>query len=295
MLSSACFAAVNLIIKILRGQLPEGIGPDILQEVQTFPVHELVLFRSIVSFAICAAIIRYRKIPFFGNNKKWLILRGIFGTTALTLFFFALSNLPMAVATTVQYLSPVFTIVFAIFLQKERVIPVQWIFFLIAFAGVFAISYSPEILESDPKWIIIATISACLSGVAYNAIMKCRTTDAPITVVMYFPLIAIPIMTGACIIFDFIIPRGIDWVLLVAIGILTQIAQVTMTMSFNTGNAAGVAPVKYIGAIYAVLIGTLIFNEDLGFWSSIGIILILSGLLLNTFFKKIFPRVFKQS
>jgi drug/metabolite transporter (DMT)-like permease len=58
-----------------------------------------------------------------------------------------------------------------------------------------------------------------------------------------------------------------------------------MTRAFNAANAASVTPVKYFGAIYALLFGFFIFNETLSLYASIGIIFILVGVLLNTFFK----------
>ncbi len=281
LLSSLCFAVVNLFVKLLT-------NPQVFfGTFQTYPPYEVVLFRSIISLSICIYIIRQKKIPFFGHNKKWLIIRGLFGATALTLFFYTLQNLPLAVATTVQYLSPVFTVLFAIYLQNEKVRPIQWLFFLIALFGVFIIGYSKQSGPTtiDPFWIMLGLVSAVFSGVAYNAIMKCRQTDAPITVVMYFPLIATPVMVILCIINGFKIPVGIEWLIILIIGVFTQFAQVLMTKAFHHESAAKVTPIKYIGAIYAIGIGFFVFDETLSLMVFLGISLILLGVLLNSFLK----------
>ena len=76
------------------------------------------------------------------------------------------------------------------------------------------------------------------------------------------------------------------------IGLFTQIAQVCMTRSFHAEDAAKITPLKYIGAIYAVCIGLFVFDETLSQIVSVGIALILTGVLLNTFFVK---KVVKQS
>ena len=280
LLSSLCFALINICVKILTN------SGELFPEIQDYPVFEVVFFRSIISLIICIAIIRAKKIPFFGNNKKWLIIRGLAGVTALTLFFYTLKNLPIAIGTTVQYLSPIFTILFAIKLQKEKVHPMQWLFFLISFSGVVYIGYmKDDSLNIDPFWLMIGLISAVISGIAYNAIMKCRETDAPITVVMYFPLVATPLTFILCLITGFVIPAGIEWLLLLAIGVMTQLAQISMTRAFHADSAAKVTPVKYVGAIYAVMAGIFIFDENLSLWMSLGIALVLLGVLLNTFFK----------
>jgi drug/metabolite transporter (DMT)-like permease len=283
LLSSLSFAFVNLMVKILTNSNHQ------FPFIQDYPPYEIVFFRSIISLSICFYIISRKNIPFFGYNKKWLLVRGIFGATALTLFFYTLKNLPIAVATTVQYLSPIFTIIFAVFLLKQKVKPIQWVYFLIAISGVIFIGLGKKdngIESIDPFWVIMGVISAVFSGIAYNAIMKCRKTDDPITVVMYFPLVATPVMIIIMIFNGAIMPVGIEWLILFLIGIFTQVAQVFMTKSFHSENASKVTPIKYIGAIYAVCIGLFIFDETLSQWVSIGISLILIGVLLNTFLVK---------
>ncbi|PZE17345.1 EamA/RhaT family transporter [Putridiphycobacter roseus] len=281
LLSSMCFAIVNLFVKLLTN------ANGLFENFQKFPPYEIVLFRSIISLSICIYIIRRKNIPFFGNNKKWLIIRGIFGATALTMFFYTLQNLPIAIATTVQYLSPLFTILFAIPLQGEKVKPIQWLFFLLSLSGVFIIGLTKSTgsIAFNPLWLLLGLISAVFSGVAYNAIMKCKTTDAPITVVMYFPLIATPVMLVLCIFNGFTMPRGIEWLVILIIGIFTQFAQVLMTKAFHHEKAAKVTPIKYIGAIYAIGIGFFVFNETLSLAVFLGIAFILIGVLLNSFLK----------
>ena len=282
LLSSLCFAVVNLFVKLLTN------SSNFVGLIQEYPPYEIVLFRSIISLSISLYVIKLNKIPVFGHNKKWLIIRGFFGASALTLFFYTLQNLPIAVATTVQYLSPIFTVLFAIPLQGEKVKPIQWLYFLIAIMGVLVIGFNKQSgqIDFNPIWLILGLVSAVLSGVAYNAIIKCRETDAPITVVMYFPLIATPVMIILCFINGFIMPQGIEWVILLVIGIFTQFAQVLMTKAFHFETASKVTPIKYIGAIYAIGIGFFVFNETLSLIVFLGISLILIGVLLNSFVKK---------
>jgi drug/metabolite transporter (DMT)-like permease len=278
---------VNIFVKILG----QGPSQSLIPDIQKYPIPEIILFRSIITFVMCYAIIRVRKIPFFGNNKKWLIIRGIFGTTALTLFFYTLDNLPIAIATTVQYLSPIFTVVFAIFLLGEKVNRIQWLFFFIAFLGVASISLSKFLSEDvnvsaiNPWWVLIGVASAFFSGISYNAIVKCRNTDAPVTIVMYFPLVAIPVMLVICA-FDYVIPKGIEWLIILIIGVFTQFAQILMTKALHADNTATITPFKYFGSIYAFFLGLFLFDEVISLYGILGIILILAGVLGNTYFRK---------
>lgn len=284
LISSISFAFVNLLVKILTN------SSGVFQSIQDYPPYEIVFFRSIISLVICFYIIKQKNIPFFGHNKKWLIIRGVFGATALTIFFYTIKHLPIAVATTVQYLSPIFTVLFAIYLLNQRVKPIQWLFFIISLVGVALIGFGKNTeltTDIEPFWVGMGVISALFSGVAYNAIMKCRTTDHPITVVMYFPLIAAPIMVIIMLINGFVMPIGIEWGILLIIGVFTQVAQIFMTKSFHEEDASKITPFKYLGAIYAVGIGVFIFDENLSLIVYVGISLILAGVLLNTFLKRI--------
>jgi len=130
-LSGLCFLIVNLIVKLFSGNLSLG-----RIEVQSLPAHELVLSRSIVSFVLSSIIIYRKGLPYFGVNKKWLIIRGTAGTIALTLFFMTIQNMPFAVAAVIQYLAPIFTMLFTFLLLGERIFKIQWLFVSLAFFGV---------------------------------------------------------------------------------------------------------------------------------------------------------------
>lgn len=256
------FAGVNTCIKFLSD----------------LPTHELVFFRSAVQLILSAGYVFNAGLPFFGNNKPWLLLRGVSGMVALFLFFYTLQNMPLASATTIQYLSPVFTVILAIFMNRERVRPVQWIYFSIAFAGIVMLKgFDPRVTTA---LLAAGVLSALLSGVAYNAIMRCKYTDHPVTIVMYFHLIAVPIM-GVWTSYDWVMPTGRDWILLLIIGLLSQFAQVFMARALHADQAAKVTPIKYVGAVFAVTIGYTVFDERLHWLSLVGIGFVLAGVLLN--------------
>lgn len=283
-LSGLCFIVVNFFVKLMGPGQREIFGP-----LQDYPAHELVLARSVVSFAISLFIIKRKKIPVFGHNKKWLVIRGISGTIALTIFFYTMHYLPLAVATIVQYLAPIFTIIFAMILLKEKVRALQWPFIGLGFVGVLLLALGKSDYGSAEEgislfWLGLGIISAVLSGVAYVSIMKLKATDQPITIVMYFPMIAIPFMVLLCL-WEFTFPRGIEWFFLLIIGIFTQLAQICLTRALHQGNASSIIPFQYLGAIYAFLLGYFIFLEAFNPTLIIGMTLILTGVLVNSFLR----------
>jgi drug/metabolite transporter (DMT)-like permease len=278
LLSTLCFALVNIGVKALSNPTYFGF--------QKIPAQEIVLFRSVISFILSYFMLKRRKLPILGFNKKWLLIRGFFGTAALTLFFFTIQHVDLSIATVLQYLSPIFTLFIAYYLFREKIVFLQWIMVIVAFIGVILIGYSKFIdTEKNLLWFGLGIISAFFSGIAYNAIIKCKTTDSSLNVVIYFPMIATPIMSVWCL-FEFVLPGIGEFVLLIVIGILTQVAQIFMTKALHNGHASEVIPFKYFGAVYAILIGYIIFDERLVIYSQIGIVLILVGVIGAQVLKK---------
>jgi drug/metabolite transporter (DMT)-like permease len=227
-------------------------------------------------------------LPIIGQNKKWLLIRGTAGMIALTLFFYTIHTLPIAISSILQYLAPIFTLLFATIWLKEKIKWLQWMCIGIALSGVFIIGIGKNTAEnihilhtiSNFKWIIIGVISAVFSGLAYVSVVKLKTTEQPLHVVIAFPMVSLPVM-AIWTYFDFVIPIGIEWIYLILLGVFTQIAQVFMTKAFMFGDVAIVSPFQYLGSIYAIFVGTFLFNEILPFNSFVGIFLILTGVLLN--------------
>ena len=277
---------MNFFVKLF-GQ--SGDTEFISYKVQFIPAHELVLARSLVSFVLSSMIIKYRGYGFFGVNKKWLLIRGISGTVALTIFFMTIQHLPFAIAAVIQYLAPIFTMLFTMLLIGDRIFKVQWLFVALAFIGVALISLQDILsnnntLSIDYLWLGLGMLSASISGIAYTAIVKLKSTDHPINIVLYFPMVSIPFMVIWCL-FDYVHPVGIEWLFLLIIGVFTQFAQILLTKALHYGHASVIAPFQYLGIIYALLIGLFIFDERLNLIVYVGVFLILTGVLLNTIYR----------
>ncbi len=247
------------------------------------PVMEVVLARCIVCLVASYTHLKLIHQPIWGNNKKALVLRGVFGMISLTAFFYTLQKIPMASAVAIQYLSPIFTIILATFIVKEKTSPVQYLFFLISFIGVFFIKGFD--LRFSVFDLCMGITSAFFSGLAYNMIRKTSTTEHPMVVVFYFPLVALPVaLIGTC--FDFIMPTTTDWIFLIMSGIFSQLGQTFMTIALQKEKASGIVNLQYAGMIFSLALGYFIFRETYPVLSLAGMLLIVSGIILNFIFSK---------
>lgn len=266
-LSTLFFALANVCVK----------------QVSHLPAMEIVFFRCLLGVAFCYYGLRRAQASIVGTNRKILALRGIFGTTALYFFFVTVQNIPLASAMTIQYLSPIFTAIIAIFLLRENVRLPQWIFYLIAFTGVLFIEqFDPRV---SPFYLTLGIISAFGSGMAYNLVRSLKEKEHPLTVVFHFQLIGL-IAGFLFTVFNWQTPFGWDWFYLLLIGILSQLGQIFLTDALQKEKAASVAIIVYTGLIYGLSIGWIFFGEAQGIGSLIGMLLVVLGVILSIIYSR---------
>lgn len=254
-----------------------------VKQVSHLPTMEIVLFRCAFGVIFCYVGLRKANADWRGSNAKLLLLRGLFGTTALFLFFLTLKNIPLAGAMTIQYLSPIFTTIIAIFVLKENVKALQWLFYAIAFGGVLFIEKFDARISFF--FLFIGVCSAFCSGVAYNLVRTLRGREHPLTVVFHFQLVGF-IAGFIFTIFDWETPHGWDWFYLLLIGIASQFGQMFLTDALQKERAASVAIVNYTGLIYGLLIGWFVFGETQTVESLAGMILVVIGVVLSVIYSK---------
>jgi len=247
------------------------------------PAHELILFRSIISLVLSLGFLVPNRINPLGNNRRLLLMRGFFGMMALSLFFLTLQELPLASAVTIQYLSPIFTSIIAIFILGERMRGRQWLFIAIAFAGVVVLKGFDERVST--LFLLLGIASSLFAGAAYNCVRLLKDSDHPVVVVFYFPLVATPVMAVLSW-FEWVTPVGTDWVWLLLLGVFTQVGQLYMTKALQAEKANLVTSMKYLGAVYALVYGYFLFDETYDLLSLLGIVLVLAGVVLNVLFKE---------
>lgn len=260
------FAGMNFCIKFLRH----------------IPTSELVFFRALITLILSYITLARGKVSPWGNNKKLLIMRGLTGSVGLFLYFYTVQHMPLATAVTIQYLSPIFSTILAIFILKENVRKIQWLLLAISFIGVAVIKWSDT--RVDLTLLLIGVTSAFFSGLAYNVIGKLRGQDHPMVIVFYFPLVTVPAILPF-VIYQWTTPTLIDWLPIIGMGVCTQFAQLYMTKAYLSENVASVSIINYVGMIYALILGAIFFDEYFTYSTFIGMGLVMLGVLLSVIVK----------
>jgi len=260
LLSGLFFALMNVAVKALSH----------------LPVFEVVFFRALISLLICFVLLKFRRVSPWGNNKKILIFRGVFGTFGLCLYFYTIQKIPLATAITLQYMSPLFVVLASWIFLREKVELKQFLFFIVASIGVvFVKGFDAQI---SLALVFCGLLGALCSGIAYTCVRKLGSSETPLVIVLYFPLVCLPLVAPLAY-HQWEPPKGWDWLILGIIGVTTQMAQIFLTKAFQVERAAHIAIFNYLGIVYAIILGYILFQETLSWTTCLGIVLILTGVI----------------
>lgn len=268
-ISIVAFSVMHLCVKLL---------PRI-------PIFEIIMARSVFSLIMCLIVLRKKHINPWGNNKKVLILRGIVGLLGLTFFFTSVQNIPLASAITISNLMPVFTLLLAMLILKEKVSPYKWIILVFAFIGVYLIKgFDNRISLPD---LFIAVGAAFFAGSAHFIVRKLRESESPSVIIFYFPLVTIPVISPF-VISNWVSPEPDEWLILSCVAVFTHIGQWFLTKAYQLEEVSNVAHIYFLGVVLALLYGYLFFGESFSIPSLAGMLLIVGAVVLNVKLESIF-------
>ncbi len=252
------------------------------------PVMEIVAARAIISLIISYADVKRKGISVWGNNKPLLIARGAIGAVSLMVIYFAVTTLPLAEATILQYTYPAFTAVLALIFLKERIHLATIICIALSIAGLL-VMLRPGI-TTDASALPLLSVGAALLGAfgsaaAYVIVRQLSRSEDGSVIIFYFPLIALPaslILLGD----DFVMPGAQALVLLILVGLFTQIGQIGLTKAMAAESAGKATAYSYVQVIFSAILGMIFFAETPTFWTLMGGGLIITGALINALMKR---------
>lgn len=271
-------AIFYMIFSVIAFAIMNGI----VKYLNVFNVYQIVFFRSIGTLAITIPLVIKYKIPILGTKRKLLILRGVAGVISLTCFFQSLNYLAVGTAVSLRYTSPIFAALFAFIFLKEKIKPIQWLLFIIAFAGVLIIKGFG--VDVNAIGLLLVFCSAIFLGLIFVIIRKIGGKENPLVIINYFMVMAF-LFGGIMSINHWKNPSVLEWVLLSSLGVFGYVGQLYMTKAFQSDETSMIAPLKYLEVIFMIIIGASLFGEIYNLYTLLGIFLILLGLIYNIYIK----------
>jgi drug/metabolite transporter (DMT)-like permease len=247
---------------------------------QKFTSAELVFYRSLFGLVSVFALTHFRGLPLITPLLGKQLWRALLGFTALLLFFYAISVLPLATAITLNYTSPLFMAVFMPFFFKERPRKILIAAIILGFIGV-TILLKPSLDTSELIGGAAGLLSGLLAGLVYIQVTQLgRAGEPDWRTVFYFSLVC-TLGGGLWMLLQHFTPATWrDLLQLLGMGLAATIAQLCMTRAYRTGSPLVVGSLAYTTVLLASLFGYLLWSEALSpdRWFAV-ILIVLSGII----------------
>ena len=234
------------------------------QAGERLPSQEIVLARAVITLLLSWWAVRRAGVGLWGTERKLLLFRGVVGFLALACFYHSVVHLPLADATVIQYTNPVFAAILAAAVLGERVRRREALSVLVSLVGVVMVTrpsflFGAAAQRIQPLDVGIGLAGAVFSAVAYVTIRRLRA-EHPMVIVFYFTLVSV-IGSLPAAFHDAVWPTPVEWLILLGVGVTTQIGQVSLTRGLRLERAGKATAVAYLQVVFAALWGALFFAE----------------------------------
>lgn len=278
LLASFCFAIMGGFVKLL---------------VATLPSLEVTFFRNI--FGVIIILFTLWKMPLnqIGGKPWLLIFRGAIGFISLLCYFYVMAYIPLGVAATYNKTSPIFVALFAYLFLNEKLPRSAIIAVVLGFGGIMLVA-QPEGF-SFSKYDVLGILSGIGAALAYTSIRELKRYYDTRAIVLSFmgigsigPIILMAIAPFYApkeldfLLAPFVMPQGLQWLYIVAVGIFATVSQLLMTKAYSLTKAGIVGAISYSTIFFATIVGILLGDLIPDIWTFLGIILIvIAGVLVS--------------
>ena len=246
---------------------------------------EVVFFRNIAGVIIIGLAVLKKPMTHKGGKPFLLFFRGFMGFVALLAFFYNIAHISLGDAMTYSKTSPIFTAVFAFFFLHEKLTWKGWFAILVGFIGIIFITQPSGI--GFTKYDALGLFSGVGAALAYTSVRELKAYYDTRAIVLSFMLTG---TIGPIILFfispyvqiqeldfifaKFVVPEGITWVYLLAMGLFATLSQVLMTKAYGETKAGIVGAVSYTNILFSIIVGVILGDALPSISTTFGIVLI---------------------
>ena len=250
----ALFIANDALVKLVSESLP-GLQLIFIRG----------LFASLLMLALGAATGAFKPDAIHGQwparhlLQPKVLIRATLDASASLIYLTAMFHMPLANATAINMATPLFITLIAITLFKERVRPAQWLAMGVGFAGVLLIVQPAA--SGFNAWALM-----CLAGTVLHAGRDVMTRVIPVQIpallITLSTVLSVTFFSGMLIVFQgWQAPQHRQLALLAAAGVLLSGGYFLLTRAMRQGQMSVVAPFRYSGLLFALLLGWLVWGD----------------------------------
>jgi drug/metabolite transporter (DMT)-like permease len=228
--------------------------------VAIYPVGEVMFIRSLTSLAVCSAfILPATGLSVFATQRlRDHFGRGLSQSISQTFTVLALGMMPLAGAMAISFSAPLWATLVAVIWLRERAGPVRIAALLAGFVGVLVITRPGS--DSFQLGALFALANAVMYGSVTVAVRGMSKTESGPTLLMW-QLVIVTGLHSVLLVFGFRMPTPGDAALLVLSGLANAAAQYFWTRALVLAPAPAVSPFYYLGLVWAIGIGFLVWGD----------------------------------
>jgi drug/metabolite transporter (DMT)-like permease len=210
-----------------------------------------------------------------------LVYRGVFGGLAVLLYFLAMAHIPVGLATLLTYTAPIWSVTFAALflaepLDRRLLFPLVLALVGMALAAGGAGGVGGGL--SFGRWEIVGMVSAVFSGAALAAIRAARRTEGSWSVYGSFSLCGL-LSTAPFALAGFERPTSREWLLLLAVGLASVVAQLLMTYAYRWATNLQAGVLSQLTPALSILFGAVFLGDRPTLLQVGGMLLTLAGVI----------------
>ncbi len=261
LLSALFFALMSLFVR-LSGELP------------TF---QKAFFRNLVAaFVAMCMLLKSRSFAMQKGSLPALLVRSIAGTVGILCNFYAIDRMNLADASILNKLSPFFSVIFSVWILKERAGWKDWLLIAVAFFGaVFVVKPSFQIANSLPA--LLGALGGLGAGLAYTCVryLGKRGERAAFIVFFFSTFSCLSMLPLVILSYQPMTAAQVGWLLLA--GGAASGAQFSITKAYTYAPAKEISVYDYSQVLFSALLGILVFAELPDIWSILGYLIIIGA------------------
>jgi drug/metabolite transporter (DMT)-like permease len=242
---------------------------------RTLPPLQIVWIRYALFMAVALIIFVRSRARLQSHHPVGQALRGVLLLLSALFFILALRSLPVAEATAISFVGPVFITLLAVPLLREVVGMRRWTALGIGLAGVLIV-VRPGAEAFQPA-ALLPVASAFSGAVMAIVTRKIGARDANETTLLWSSVVGLALLTASAPLWWVTIDAGLLWPAL-AMGGFFAIGQYALVIGYSRGDASMIAPFSYAQVLVATALGAIAFGDFPDAISLVGIgLVVMSG------------------
>jgi drug/metabolite transporter (DMT)-like permease len=251
---------------------------------EVFNVGQIIFLRGLLICIIFASVMRLRGQRVFYRHSlhRWNLLRALFELCATLLFLTGLSLLPIAVASTLGFSSPIFLALLAGLVLGETVGFDRWLVILVGFGGVLLIA-NP--FAAEASWAVVFPIACAFFVALRDLAIRYVPNDLPSSQVAFTNAWVVMLGGGLYSLYQGWGVAELHWYLwFVALGGMLYGGYLCLIIGSRLGELSFIGPFKYVSIIISILYGYLIWGDSPSpsMIAGAAVIVVSGGILLST-------------